>query len=224
MGMPLTIAVQTLPTPTAADAEASGGSTEANRTLTDVAVRGKGPLKLLRSPVADEDGGGPLHPDVARERGQTLRLTGQILAMTGDLLPTPSVADTQGGRKTRSGERNDELLLNGIAAEGKFGEFQEAIDRWAAVLGRDAPDPTIAHPKSGKAQLSPLLTEWMMGLPLGRVTDASIWAHSGMSAPAIRTAQLKLCGNGVVPQQAAFAVASLMLRAHYSRPEWGVAA
>lgn len=40
---------------------------------------------LLRTPVADEDGGGPLHPDVARERGQTLRLTGQILAMTGHL-------------------------------------------------------------------------------------------------------------------------------------------
>src|SRR5690625_674459 len=37
---------------------------------------------LLRTPVADEAGGGPLHPDVAAERGQTLRLTGQILAFT----------------------------------------------------------------------------------------------------------------------------------------------
>ena len=51
--------------------------------------RGPESGQLLRTPVADEDGGGPLHPDVARERGQTLRLTGQILAMTGDLLPTP---------------------------------------------------------------------------------------------------------------------------------------
>ncbi len=42
---------------------------------------------LLRTPVADEDGGGPLHPDVAQARGQTLRLTGQILAMTGHLAP-----------------------------------------------------------------------------------------------------------------------------------------
>src|SRR5690606_8205251 len=32
------------------------------------------------------------------------------------LLPTPSVADVEGGRKTRSGARNDELLLNGLAA------------------------------------------------------------------------------------------------------------
>jgi hypothetical protein len=45
------------------------------------------PNALLRTPVADEDGGGPLHPDVAKERGQTLRLTGQILAMTGHLKP-----------------------------------------------------------------------------------------------------------------------------------------
>lgn len=45
---------------------------------------------LLRTPVADETGGGPLHPDTAKERGQTLRLTGQILAHTGHLLKTPT--------------------------------------------------------------------------------------------------------------------------------------
>lgn len=44
--------------------------------------------------MADEAGGGPLHPDVARERGQTLRLTGQLLALTGDLLPTPTAAQS----------------------------------------------------------------------------------------------------------------------------------
>jgi hypothetical protein len=45
---------------------------------------------LLRTPMADETGGGPLHPDTARERNQTLRLTGQILAQTGHLLKTPT--------------------------------------------------------------------------------------------------------------------------------------
>lgn len=40
---------------------------------------------LLRTPVADELGGGPLHPDVAKERGQTLRLSGQVLALGGHL-------------------------------------------------------------------------------------------------------------------------------------------
>lgn len=48
--------------------------------------------------MADEDGGGPLHPDVAKERGQTLRLTGQILALTGDLLPTPQAHDAVKGK------------------------------------------------------------------------------------------------------------------------------
>jgi len=47
---------------------------------------------LLRTPMADELGGGLLHPNVARERGQTLRLSGQILALTGHLLPTPSAS------------------------------------------------------------------------------------------------------------------------------------
>ena len=33
---------------------------------------------------------------------------------TGSQWPTPTVADVTGGRKTRSGERNDEMLLNGL--------------------------------------------------------------------------------------------------------------
>lgn len=53
---------------------------------------------LLRTPCAAQAGGGPLHPDVAKARGQTLRLTGQILAHTGHLLPTPSAnVGTNGG-------------------------------------------------------------------------------------------------------------------------------
>lgn len=52
---------------------------------------------LLRTPVADELGGGPLHPDVAKERGQTLRLSGQVLALTGHLLPTPSASNPNDG-------------------------------------------------------------------------------------------------------------------------------
>lgn len=48
-------------------------------------------MPLLRTPCASEAEGGPLHPDTAKARGQTLRLTGQILALTGDLRPTPTV-------------------------------------------------------------------------------------------------------------------------------------
>ena len=44
-----------------------------------------------------------------------------------------------------------------------------------------------------------MLVEWMMGLPEGWVTDL------GLS----RTAELKMLGNGVVPQQAALALTIL---------------
>lgn len=44
------------------------------------------------------------------------------------------------------------------------------------------------------------LVEWMMGLPLGHVTHTP-----GLS----RTQQLKLLGNGVVPQQAEYAIRML---------------
>ncbi|WP_079171720.1 hypothetical protein [Streptomyces qinglanensis] len=46
-------------------------------------------------------------------------------------------------------------------------------------------------------RLNPPFVEWLMGLPPGYVTDTP-----GLS----RTAQLKALGNGVIPQQAAYAL------------------
>lgn len=113
------------------------------------------------------------------------------------LLPTPSVADTQGGRKARSGDRSDELLLNGLAAEQRFGQYAAAVQRWETVTGVPAPAPTAPTGKNGAHQLSPKFTEWMMGLPPGWITDA----------PGItRNEALRACGNGVVPQQAYAAI------------------
>lgn len=53
-GMPLTIAVQLLPTPIAMDSRSSGGSTPQAVTLTDAVVRGKGPGATMSPP---SDGG-----------------------------------------------------------------------------------------------------------------------------------------------------------------------
>jgi|694.fasta_scaffold01756_2 DNA (cytosine-5)-methyltransferase 1 len=72
----------------------------------------------------------------------------------------------------------------------RFGQYGPAIARWEFVVGRCAPDAVDA---SGRLNAS--FVEWMMGLPEGWVTDI---VDS-------RTAQLKLLGNGVVPQQAAHA-------------------
>lgn len=109
------------------------------------------------------------------------------------LLPTPSVADTQGGRKSRSGNRSGELLLNGLANEQRFGQYAHAIARWEKVLGREAPSPTEPTGRNGAHRLSPRFVEWMMGLPTGHVTDVPNLS---------RNDQLKALGNGVVIQQA----------------------
>ena len=167
--------------------------------------------------MADEDGGGPLHPDVAKERGQTLRLTGQILALTGDLLPTPAVNDMgaayapdtwdewTGAMKAKHGNGNGRGKSLAIEAQrGIWGDYADAITRHAIALGRPAPSPTLPSGKGGKAQLSPIFEEWMMMLPDGWVTDPEIWAD--MKPSTARNTQVRLFGNGVVPAQAAEAI------------------
>jgi len=71
-----------------------------------------------------------------------------------------------------------------------WGPYADAIHRWEQILGRPAPSPT------DQRGLNPAFVEWMMGLPEGWVTGL------GLSRPA----ELKMLGNGVVPQQAALAL------------------
>lgn len=86
----------------------------------------------------------------------------------------------------------------------EWGDYGPAISRWTAVLGRPAPAPTEPG-RNDRPRLSPAFVEWLMGLPVGHVTDPVI----GLS----RNAQLKALGNGVVPQQAALALRLLLPRA-----------
>lgn len=74
-----------------------------------------------------------------------------------------------------------------------WGDYQPAIKRWERAMGRPAPKPTQPTRSDGKHQLSPVFVEWMMGLNQGHVTSID-----GIS----RANQLKMLGNGVVPQQA----------------------
>lgn len=71
-----------------------------------------------------------------------------------------------------------------------FGPYEPAIRRWETVINRPAPIPV------DEKGVNPVFVEWMMGLPEGWVTDL------GLS----RTAELKMLGNGVVPQQAHLAL------------------
>jgi DNA (cytosine-5)-methyltransferase 1 len=77
------------------------------------------------------------------------------------------------------------------AAAVTWGAYEPAIRQWEEILGRPAPQPTEAGTR-GQPRLSARFVEWMMGMPAGWVTDL----------PLTRTAQMRLLGNGVVPQQA----------------------
>lgn len=81
-----------------------------------------------------------------------------------------------------------------------WAEYGPAIERWEHVTGHSAPAPTVSGPRGG-TQLSPAFSEWMMGLAPGHVT-----AVPGLD----RREKLRLLGNGVVPQQAAAALAHLL--------------
>ncbi len=85
-----------------------------------------------------------------------------------------------------------------------WGRYAAAIARWEQVTGYPAPGPCEPSPRGGQ-RLSPAFTEWMMGLPAGWVT-----AVPGLT----RNQQLTLLGNGVVPLQAASALATLLADAH----------
>lgn len=78
-----------------------------------------------------------------------------------------------------------------------WGDYEPAIRRWERITGRQAPRPT-APGRTGE-RLSPLFVEWLMGLRAGWVTDILS-----------RNPALKALGNGVVPQQAALAVSTLL--------------
>ena len=85
-------------------------------------------------------------------------------------------------------------------ADPTWGDYGLAVARWELILGRPAPTPTQTGTRGGR-QLSALFVEFLMGLPAGWVT-----AVPGLS----RGEQLKLLGNGVVPQQCAAAIRGLL--------------
>lgn len=107
------------------------------------------------------------------------------------------------GRHARAQDHADNAspARGGGTADGTdWREYAPAVSRWEHATGRAAPHPT-EHAPDGRQCLSPRFVEWLMGLPDGHVT----------AVPGIpRTAQLKALGNGVVPQQAAYALRLLL--------------
>ena len=173
-----------MPTPTASDHKAGRHQDGTGHSLTQA-------VQLLPTPQAvnasrSSAGYGPNLHEVATA-----------------LLPTPSASDAVFGLPRTSGRPPEKSTKLATRLEyTDYGDYAAAIARWEKVTGRAAPPPTTPpRREGGKLQLSARFVEWMMGLPDGHVTGPDL------ALP--REHQLRLLGNGVVPQQAALAVRQL---------------
>lgn len=90
--------------------------------------------------------------------------------------------------------------IGGALGHVNWGEYEPAIRRWEHILGRPAPYPAARGPRGG-VKVAPAFGEWLMGLPEGHISNVP-----GLSI----NEQLKLVGNGVVPQQAERAIRWLL--------------
>jgi hypothetical protein len=122
-----------------------------------------------------------------------------------ELLPTTRTSMANGPTQKEINEGNPKTRIETevMLGETNWGRFEPAIKRWEQVIDRPAPAPTKPDGKDGNHRLSSKFTEWMMGLPDGWITG------HGLS----RNDELKLAGNGVVPQQAELALKLLLERA-----------
>jgi DNA (cytosine-5)-methyltransferase 1 len=184
-------------------------------------------VALLPTPLAT-DGASRLSPQLGGKRPSgTKRQVGlpevvvRRLAGQERLLPTPDTGVSPNGHGRRGGRPGNghqsgaglDAAAVGLApGTSGWGEYGHADRRWETVLGCPAPPPAEPGP-SGRPRLSPAFAEWMMGVP-GLVT-----AVPGIS----RTGQLRVIGNGVVPQQAAAAL-RLLITAAQAPPADGAAA
>lgn len=96
-----------------------------------------------------------------------------------------------------------------------WGAYAPAIARWEATFGHPVPWP-VEPGRGGRPRLSPYFSEWLMGVPVGHVTDVP--APPRMRPAGLRNARLKALGNGVVRQQAAHALRILLDQAHQEVP------
>jgi hypothetical protein len=116
------------------------------------------------------------------------------------MLPTPTTQDGKNNGGPSQFNRNTKPLNTQVLVKTEWGKFEPAVRVWEQEIEREAPSPTKPDGKEGAHRLSSKFTEWMMGLPEGWITDVGL----------TRNEELKLAGNGVVPQQAELALRLLL--------------
>jgi DNA (cytosine-5)-methyltransferase 1 len=145
-------------------------------------------------PVRDQPrwGGWPIGSSAA-EPGHA----GQAVADAGSIGRDGWADSERAGRHETVGSETGDHAGDGAVS---WGAYAPAVERWERITGRRTPEPTETGARGARV-LSPRFVEWLMGLPAGHVTDTE-----GLT----RNAQLKLLGNGVVPQQAEHVLRELL--------------
>jgi len=118
----------------------------------------------------------------------------------------PAAADTLRVLLDRTGEarlgRAEPSDPDSPSHDPRLGDYGARLMLWESITGHRMPGPEDDSPRGGR-RLSARFGEWMMGLPPGWVTDVR-------AIP--RSAQIRILGNGVVPQQGQLAIHALARR------------
>ena len=125
-----------------------------------------------------------------------------------ELIGTPRVSSANGHTSSQVAADAPKRRVEDQVLTTNWGKFEPAIRRWERMT-RPAPAPTKPDGKNGSHRLSSEFTEWMMGLPEGWITGHGLK----------RNDELKMAGNGVVPQQAELAL-RMLLGADIPKVEW----
>ena len=167
---------------------AASGEAALGRALGESGRSDRAPGALIPTPTASD-----------HKAGRHQNGTGMSLSQAVQMLPTPQATNATASSAGYGANLHE--VSRGMEA-GTFGVYEQAIARWESVLGRPAPSPTVTSTREGgRARLSTRFVEWLMGLPEGHVTGEDL----GLT----REQQLRLLGNGVVPQQGAAAIYQL---------------
>jgi DNA (cytosine-5)-methyltransferase 1 len=125
----------------------------------------------------------------SRPVGQVITNTGSKRYGGGENAGAMGKLDGEMETETRR-ERTRRQFEHRSSEAFNWRQYETAIRRWETVIDRPAPIPV------DDKGVNPVFVEWLMGLTEGWVTDL------GLS----RSAELKMLGNGVVPQQAHLAL------------------
>ena len=194
---------------------ADAGEAPGGRALRESRGSDRTPGALIQTPTASDHKAGRHQDGVGMSLSQAVQMlptpqaTNATASSTGyganlhevarELLPNQWAGNSVMGLPRASGKPPEK---SSRVESPDYGVYAPAIARWEQVLGRPAPAPTVPPTREGgRARLSTRFVEWLMGVEDGHVTGGDL----GLT----REQQLRLLGNGVVPQQGAAAIYKL---------------